>query len=377
MFKGFDMDMFRVAHGTAPDWQQAANLCLAQLGSIPAEANLGFLYVTDHLAAQLPEILGFFKEQTDILHWVGSVGVAVCATAQEYNDQPAISIMIADFPPDSFRIFPAIKSDIAEFADSRAWCEQTDAHFAVVHGDPRNPKTPGFIAELAEAIRDGFLVGGLTSSRGPNFQIAGGLTEGGVSGVLFSGQVSVATALTQGCTPLGRQHEITECQDNIAIRIDDRPALDVFNEEVGDILARDPSRAAGYIFAGFPIRGSDTGDYIVRNLVGMDPENRLLAVGEYLNAGDTIMFCKRDIRTAFEDLVRMLRELKHRLGRPPKGGVYYSCLGRGAHMFGEDSVELKTIRQELGDIPLVGFFANGEISHNRLYGFTGVLTLFS
>ena len=74
MFKGFNMDMFRVAHGTAPDWQQAANLCLAQLGNIPAEANLGFLYVTDHLAAQLPEILGFLKEQTDILHWVGSVG---------------------------------------------------------------------------------------------------------------------------------------------------------------------------------------------------------------------------------------------------------------------------------------------------------------
>ncbi len=371
------MDTFRIAHASAPEWQQAANTCLAQLGNIPAEANLGFLYVTDHLAGQLPQILSFFKEQTDIQQWVGSVGVAVCATSQEYNDLPAISVMIADFPPDSFRVFPAIKSDIMEFADSRAWCEQVGAHFAVVHGDPRNPKTPAFIAELSEAIHDGFLVGGLTSSRGPNFQIAGGLTEGGVSGVLFSAQVPVATAHTQGCSPLGQKHEITECQDNIAIRIDDRPALDVFNEEVGDVLARDPTRAAGYIFAGFPIKGSDTGDYIVRNLVGIDPDNKLLAVGDYLNAGDTIMFCRRDTRTAYEDLVRMLHDIKSRLGRPPKGGVYYSCLGRGAHMFGENSEELKTIRQELGDIPLVGFFANGEISNNRLYGFTGVLTLFS
>ena len=287
------------------------------------------------------------------------------------------SFITLDFPTNSFRVFPAIKSDIVEFADSRTWCEQTDAHFAVVHGDPRNPKTPIFIAELAEAIHDGFLVGGLTSSRGPHFQIAGGLTEGGVSGVLFSAQVSVATAHTQGCTPPGQQHEITECQDNIAIRIDDRPALDVFNEDVGEILARDPARAAGYIFAGFPIKGSDTGDYIVRNLVGVDPERKLLAVGDYLNAGDTIVFCRRDTRTAFEDLLRMLRDIKNRLGRPAKGGVYYSCLGRGAHMFGENSEELKTIRQELGDIPLVGFFANGEISNNRLYGFTGVLTLFS
>lgn len=371
------MDMFRVAHASAPDWQQAANTCLAQLGNIPPDANLGFLYVTDHLAGQLPQILSFFKEQTDILHWVGSVGVAVCATSQEYNDQPAISLMIADFPPDSFRVFPAIKSDIEEFAGHRAWCERTEAHFAVVHGDPRNPKTPGFIAELAEAIHDGFLVGGLTSSRGPYFQIAGGLTEGGVSGVLFSAQVPVATAHTQGCTPLGRQHEITECQENIAIRIDDRPALEVFNEEVGEVLARDPARAAGYIFAGFPIKGSDTGDYIVRNLVGIDPDNKLVAVGAHLSAGDTIMFCRRDINTAYEDLLRMLHDIKRRIGRPPKGGVYFSCLGRGAHMFGENSEELKTIRQELGDIPLVGFFANGEISHNRLYGFTGVLTLFS
>lgn len=370
------MDMFHVAHGTAPNWQQTANLCLAQLGNIPVEANFGFLYVTDHLAGHLPEILAFFKEQTDIRHWVGSVGIAVCATAQEYNDEPALCVMIADFPDGSFRIFPAIKSDIAEFSGNRAWCEQAGARFAVVHGDPRNPKTPGFIAELSEAIQDGFLVGGLTSSRGANFQIAGGLTEGGVSGAVFAHPVTVATGLTQGCTPLGRKHEITECQDNIAIRIDDRPALDVFNEDVGDLLARDPARAAGYIFAGFPIKGSDTGDYIVRNLVGMDPQNKLLAIGEYLNTGDSIIFCKRDARTAYEDLLRMLHDLKRRLARPPRGGVYYSCLGRGAHLFGDDSVEMRTIRQELGDFPLVGFFANGEISHNRLYGFTGVLALF-
>jgi small ligand-binding sensory domain FIST len=297
---------------------------------------------------------------------VGSVGVGICATAQEYNDQPAISVMIADFPPDSFRIFPAIKSDIAEFADSRAWCEKTDAHFAVVHGDPRNPKTPGFIAELAEAIRDGFLVGGLTSSRGPNFQIAGGLTEGGVSGVLFSGQVSVATALTQGCTPLGRKHEITECRDNIAIRIDDRPALDVFNEEVGDILARDPSRTAGYIFAGFPIKGSDTGDYIVRNLVGMDPENKLLAVGEYLNAGDTIMFCKRDIRTAFETGAHAARISSR---RPSAKGLYSAA----ARACSSGFRGLKTIQQGLGDIPLVGFSRAASFA-TSCTGFTRVLT---
>lgn len=370
------MEMFRVAHASNADWRQAANACLGTIGHVPPEANLGFLYVTDLLAPDLPNLFQFLKEQTDIAHWVGSVGVGVCATAQEYNDQPAMSLMIAEFPRDSFRVFPAIKSDIDEFAEYHDWCARSDAHFGVVHGDPRNPKTPTFIAELAEIIQDGYLVGGLSSARGPNLQIADGLTEGGLSGVVFSSRVAVATAHTQGCSPLGTKHQVTECQHNIAIRIDDRPALDVFNEEVGEVLARDLSRASGYIFAGFPIKGSDTGDYVVRNLMGVDTENKLLAVGGYLNPGDTIMFCRRDVHTAYEDLLRMLRDIKSRLPGRPKGGVYYSCLGRGVHMFGEDSAELNTIRQELGDIPLVGFFANGEISHNRLYGFTGVLTLF-
>jgi small ligand-binding sensory domain FIST len=89
------------------------------------------------------------------------------------------------------------------------------------------------------------------------------------------------------------------------------------------------------------------------------------------------MFCRRDANTAREDFSRMLAGLKQRLSAPPRGGVYVSCLGRGAQLFGEDSQELEQIRDELGDFPLVGFYANGEVSQNRLYGYTGVLTLFT
>jgi small ligand-binding sensory domain FIST len=72
----------------------------------------------------------------------------------------------------------------------------------------------------------------------------------------------------------------------------------------------------------------------------------------------------------------MLESIRKGLYTQPRGGIYYSCLGRGASLFGPDSSELKMIRDRLGDFPLVGFFCNGEISHNRLYGYTGVLTLF-
>jgi small ligand-binding sensory domain FIST len=286
--------------------------------------------------------------------------------------------MVGCFAPDSFRLFPALRTGIDELRPALAgWASAARAHFAIVHGDPRNPRTPALIARLAASLNGGFLVGGITSSRESYFQIAGQPTEGGVSGAVFSDEVTITTGLTQGCSPLGPPRQVTECRDNIVIAIDNRPALEVLKEDVGEVLARDLSRAAGYIFAGLPIRGSDTGDYLVRSLLGIDPRHKLIAIGERVRLGDPILFCRRDAQTAYADLNRMLDQVKERLTGEPKGAVYYSCLGRGPYLFGRESEELGTIREALGDVPLVGFFANGEISHDRLYGYTGVLSVFT
>ena len=238
--------------------------------------------------------------------------------------------------------------------------------------------TSTFVFDSAAAgkVESGFLVGGLTSSRGRNLQVADGLVEGGMSGVAFADSITVATRLTQGCSPVGPKHEITSSQHNVIITLDGRPALEVFKEDIGEQLSRDLNRIGGHIFAGLPIKGSDTGDYLVRNLVGIDPGNGLIAIGELVQTGASVMFCKRDSKTANEDMTRMLESIKQGMFARPRGGVYYSCLGRGASLFGPNSEELKMIREALGDFPLVGFFCNGEISHNRLYGYTGVLTLF-
>ena len=234
------------------------------------------------------------------------------------------------------------------------------------------------IHELAHVLPNGYLVGGLTSSRGDNLQVTtNGLTKDSISGVLFSDQVPVVTALTQGCSPVGPRHHITEYQRNIVISIDDQPALEVMKSDIGEILSRDLDSIGNYIFAGFPISGSDTGDYLVRNLMGVDRENNLVAIGEMLDEHREIMFCRRDGNTARDDLLRMLNGIKRRIGtQQPKGALYYSCLGRGRALFGPDSEELGIIKDELGDIPLTGFYCNGEIAHDQLYGYTGVLTVF-
>jgi len=367
------MDMispFKFAHAAHSDWTLAAQACMNQLGAIPSAATLGFLYVSDAFVDDLAPILAFFRSATGVAHWTGSVGVGICAGGGEYLEEPALAVMLGEFDPADFSMLPVLQ------ASSDIEAQPADAYFAVVHGDPANNRIQELIDGLATHVSSGFVVGGLSSSRGETAQISDGVVSGGLSGVLFKERVKLATRLTQGISPLGPRHRITSASKNVIGSLDHRPALDVMKEEIGETLARDLQRAAGYIFIGLPVRGSDTGDYMVRNILGVDPQNNLVAVGEYVEPGDELLFCRRDQQTAEDDLSRMLSAIGAQLGSPIRGGVYYSCLGRGQHMFGTPNREMELIRDALGDFPLVGFFANGEISHNRLYGYTGVLTLF-
>ena len=372
------MTSFPFAHAGGNDWQDACDRILGHIGPIPAGHDLAFIYATDHLCGDLQRIVRYLRSNSGVRHWVGTVGTGICSTGREFYGEPALAVMVTDLCEEQFRIIPGFSGSNQVFLDAtRAWREEHSSYFAVVHGDPQQSATPSLAADLADQLHGGFLVGGLTSAENQQYlQIADDLTQDGVSGVLLSGEVKVATGLSQGCTLTGRKHVITKSERNIIATLDGRPALDVFKEEIGDILARDLSRTAGYIFAALPIPGSDTGDYLVRNLIGIDPENGLLAVGDLLEEGQTIQFAKRDGESAREDLVTMIRQLNERIETTPKGALYHSCLGRGRHLFGEDSQELKLIQAELGDVPLVGFYANGEIAHHRLYGYTGVLTLF-
>jgi len=367
------MPDFRYGHAAAQNWKEAAEACLAQLGE--GAASLGFLYVTDLLSDHLGDILALFRGNTAVPHWVGTVGLGICASGREYLDEPAIAAMVGDFEPDSFRVFSGIAS-VADVDNVALKCGGATPNFAIVHADPYNRHVADLVNKLAGKVESGFLVGGLTSSRRDNLQVADGVVEGGLSGVSFADSVTVATRLTQGCSPIGPKRVITTCQQNVIISLDGRPALDVFKEDIGEAGARDLNRLGGHIFAGLPIAGSDTGDYLVRNLVGIDPANKLVAIGEMVQPGSSVMFCRRDAKTANEDMTRMLESIRKGLYSRPRGGIYYSCLGRGASLFGPNSEELRMVRDTLGDFPLVGFFCNGEISHNRLYGYTGVLTLF-
>lgn len=369
---------FHFATAAGLSSRELVNDCLRQLGDVRGKFKLGFLYASDSLCNDLEDVVGRLKQETGIQDWVGTVGVGLCSTGCEYYDQAALVIMLADFEDQEFSIIGVGDLDEEQLLEQvTRYCKEELPHVGIIHGDPSNPATPGLIEKISEAVPTAYLVGGLTSSNFQNHQIARDVVNGSVSGIFFSPQVNTVVGHTQGCTPLDIQHVITKADRNLLIELDHRPALDVFREDIGEVLAKDLHKISGYIFAGLPIEYSDTGDYLVRNIIGIDEQEKVIAVGDYLYEGSKFMVCRRDGNSARADMLRMLGAMKSRMQDRPRGGVYYTCLGRGRYQFGENSEELKMIQDTLGDFPLVGFFANGEIFHNRLYGYTGVLTLFT
>jgi len=371
-------NQFAIANSTGKSWFDAVDDCCSQISSNMASESLGFIYSSGYSKEQVGLICKRLADQITTGGWIGATGVGILRNSQEHYDEAALNVMIGDFPENSFRIFSEVVTDLKEFYQTHcAWFQSNLQNFAVVHADPATSGLLELLPSLSDMLGGGYLVGALSSSHEKPTQIVNGRTSDNVSGALFSESVMIHTGLTQGCSPIGPHREITKVDKNIIVSIDGRPAFEVLMEDIGREFVEDVSLVSDRIFAALPVVGSDTRDYVVRNIVGIDTDSNLIAIGDRVGIGDPIMFCQRNQFTAKDDLIRMLRDLKKRCGHSiPRGGIYFSCLGRGRHTFDDDSMEMKLIKQEFGDFPLVGFFANGEISHRRLYTYTGVMTLF-
>ncbi|HWI82782.1 FIST signal transduction protein [Ramlibacter sp.] len=402
----------------------AAGLVLAQLRAqmaLPdhaANPTLGLLYITDHYAAHAQAILDHLgAELPEVTDWAGTVGVGVSASNVEYFDEPALSVMLCAVPPDQYRVF----SGVAPLAvgDGMGF----EPHTALVHADAATADLAELIAEMAERTTTGYLFGGLASSRTQALQFAvggngnikgqgraGGVFRGGLSGVAFGEGVALVSRVTQGCHPVAPERVVTKADGNVMLELDGEPALDVLLRDTGISLDR-PQEAMAALRAtlvGLTPRGSDlvsrTGDFgadvLVRHIIGLDPARNAVAVADRVEPAMRMAFCQRNAQAARADLMRICAEIREELepqemslpvaaalaapeagagphpARRIAGAVYVSCAGRGGPHFGGPSAELQIVRRALGDVPLVGFFAGGEIARNHLYGYTGVLTVF-
>jgi small ligand-binding sensory domain FIST len=411
---------FRYAHAAHPNWRLATELCLAQLEGqmrqpgYTARGTLGLLYITDHHVEVASEILTFLKIRTGVAHWVGTVGLGVLATGVEYFDEPALVVMLADLPLSSFSVFSG-QSPMPGLGQ-RTVSGALAAHTVLVHADPATPELPELIQDLSDKVESGWVFGALSSSRHRAVQIADRTLQtdqvygAGLSGVVFSSEVHLLTAVTQGCWPVLRAgvsvpytspaaHEITACEDQIIISLDQRPALDVLLEDLGvrdTQTASHLARLSNGLFVGLANSAEEItrGDYWVRQIVGLEPEQRFLVLAAPAATGQQLLFCTRDAEAARRDLIRICTDLREQIehdasvraehvdaargnsSRGIRGALYFSCTGRGSHLFGDTSTELQLIQKHLGDVPLIGLCAGGEIAHRRLYGYTGVLSVF-
>ncbi|HEX4878300.1 MAG TPA: FIST N-terminal domain-containing protein [Limnobacter sp.] len=422
--------MFRFGHATHPNWREALELVLVQLeGQMQLEQfaadptrpqKLGVVYATEAFADHMDAILQGLRQRTRVQDWVGGIAPGVCSSGVEYYQEPALAVMLLEFPADSAKVFsgkvPLPKPGAVNKAGRNAMAS------ALIHVDPLTEDIDDLLEDLALKVSTRQVFGGLVCAGAAKTHIALEPLSGGVSGVVFSEGLPIEVRMTQGVQMVGTEHQITALRGNFVEELDGQPALDVLLADLGLTDQHDEERTVGYaaevlakrfshgLFVGLVDRAladsialkgfaggrSNAYQLKVRPVVGMDPNKKSLAIAEDFKLGDRLTFCTRDENSARVDLTRMCAELREDLDAPapklnelqaagfsgilsqrkPRGAVYIACNGRGAALFGLQGVEQQIVREQLGDIPLIGFSANGEIFKGALYGYTGVLALF-
>ena len=423
------MNLFLHGHATHPDAHMALALAAAQVEaqrqqrsapegsaatSTPAPAStLGWLYLSDHFAPHAEGLLADVRQRWPGVAWVGATGIGIAAGGVEYFDEPALALMLCDLPRAQFRVFSGAQP-LAGFA----------AHTAQVHGDPATADLAELIQEMSARTAAGYVFGGLASGRARALHIADGVLTGGLSGVAFGADVALVSRVTQGCQPVGPLRRVTGTERNVITTLGGEPALDCLLRDLNlegvapraalprlqqilvglsdapaeisaNARADEPANAAAaaanarfdasgaavptrsHAFDSIARRGAFGADTRVRHLVGLDPGRRGIAIADLALPGMQLAFCSRNADAARRDLTRICAEVREEVEPGGiAGAVYVSCAGRGGPHFGAPSAELAIVRHALGDVPLVGFFAAGEIAHRHLYGYTGVLTVF-
>jgi small ligand-binding sensory domain FIST len=213
------------------------------------------------------------------------------------------------------------------------------------------------------------------------------VASGAASGFLFSGEFSYKIDITQGCKLVGETCVVTGCSKNVISELNGEPAFDVLKKVIPDTLISDPLNIMRLIYIAFPPARGGTeisgGDYLVRNLIGLDPETGAIAVSENVEEGQVISFTTRNPEAAREDLKQMLERVSasEESDNPFKFGLYFNCCARGRSLYGIEGIDTAYINNALGDVPIAGFFGNAEFaplrSRNHLFTYTGVLVLFS
>ncbi len=350
-----------------------------------ARCDLLLAFVSAHHAPAMARLAQALERAFPRAARAGVSARSVIGGGREAEETPGIALAAAQLPEtsvDTVRLLPG--------GDPTALgADRTRGASTVLLADPWTCDVERVLRELDDADPDGIRVGGLASggeSAGDHALLVGGEVQaGGLVGVRLRGAAALRSIVAQGCRPIGDPLFVTRSRDDVALELDGRPPLEVLRELYEEADTADRELFSHSLFLGVQMRPGDgtvgRGDFLVRNLLGFDAQTGALRAGAPLGPGRVVQFHLRDARTSAEDLEERLVSYRAETRAPVAGGLLFSCLGRGRFLYGRADHDSDLLRRELGEVPLAGFFGNGEIGpvagRTYLHAYTSSFALLS
>lgn len=378
---------------TRADTAKALDELLAQAHAAwTGPVDLALVFFSPHHLAdceQIPKRLAELKARA----LLGTPGETIVANDREVEQAPAIGLWLGRWSqPIQVAPFQLGLEQTSEGYSLLGWpdelVEATPADSLLLTlADPFTLPIDDFLGQINDEHNGLPVVGGMASgAREPgvhrlilNDQV---LVEGAV-GVLLQGPLQCRSIVSQGCRPIGKPLVVTKARDNHILELGGRSALAQLQQLFQELNPRDQQLVQQGLHVGRVINeyqdAFQRGDFLVRNVIGIDRSNGAVAITERVRVGQTIQFHVRDSATADEDL-RLLLQSAKTSGPKPQGGLLFSCNGRGTRLFPQPNHDAAAIQEELGPLPLAGFFAQGELGpiggQNFIHGFTASLVVF-
>lgn len=377
-----------------PDWRdavsEACGRVLEKLGEHPCDMAVCFIS-EPYKNLDGAELAAHIQDRLPYRVLIGCNSSGVVGTEREIEMQPAFSILAMHLP--GVRLYPFYfsqesgngLSSSTELLSGLDLYPNEKPRF-LLFADPMTCDIVELLSHFNAAYKGLPVVGGLASGAvagATNKLFLNGACHGeGVVGVAMTGDVEFEVVVSQGCRPVGQSMVITRADRNVLYELSGRPAVEVVQELVRSLKGRDRELAEQTLSVGLAMDEKhdkfDRGDFLIRNIMGFDPETGALLVGAMLHVGQTVQFQVRDAETSTEDLRLRLRQGSSAQGTP-HGGVLVSCCGRGQEFFGAPDHDIGLIREAKGAVPMAGFFANGEIGpvggRNFVHGYTSSLVI--
>ncbi len=384
---------FASALSTTPDTATAlADVCHAARERLETTPDLAVLFATHHHAAGFATLPAQACDFLGTENLIGCAAESVASIGREVEDTPGMVLWLAKLPSVSFWPMHLQYERAPEGGGFSGWSETVPRPWPagstlLLLGEPYSFPADVLLTRLNEDYPNVTVVGGMASGgAGPGrnrvFMGRETFAEGAVA-MLLSGSLRVRSIVSQGCRPIGKHFVITKAERNIVYELGGRPAMERFEEVYNELPARERELIASGLHLGRVVSEYqdrfEQGDFLVRNVIGADRDSGAMAIGDWVRPGQTVQFHVRDAETADGELRHLLSQAKHDQP-PPRGALMFTCNGRGTRLFSQPHHDASAIQETLGEVPLAGFFAQGEIGPVGgkcfLHGLTASIALF-